>query len=138
MVGISAFGFVGLSIECRRLFSGNESLIHGRRTCGGIHVERASNRQSPARSGRSWRFRGGRSNRESSPHEWISIDSRVEFSKVDRDMRREHEKKGLNTIRTCDRSRIRGDVPVVRLRWQDGGSERIRAKPQLETRSKRA
>jgi hypothetical protein len=26
-------------------------------------------------------LRGGRSNHESSPHEWISIDSRVEFSK---------------------------------------------------------
>jgi hypothetical protein len=47
---ISGFGFVGISIECRRIFYGNESLNHGRRTCGGIHVERASNRQSLARS----------------------------------------------------------------------------------------
>jgi hypothetical protein len=57
IVWISGFGFVGLSIECRRMLPGNESLIHGRRTCGGIHVERASNRQLPVRSGRSSRLR---------------------------------------------------------------------------------
>jgi hypothetical protein len=50
MVWISDFGFVGLSVECRRIFSGNESLIHGRRTCSGIHVEKLSNQQLPARS----------------------------------------------------------------------------------------
>jgi hypothetical protein len=74
----------------------------------------------------------------SSPHEWIPIDSRVEFSKVDREIRREHEKKSLNTILTGNRNRIRGDVPGVRLQWHDGGSDRIRAKPKVETRSKLA
>jgi hypothetical protein len=42
IVWISGFGFVGLLIEWRGMFSGNESPIHSRRTCGGIHVERLS------------------------------------------------------------------------------------------------
>jgi hypothetical protein len=109
MVWISGFGFVGLSIECRRLFSGNESLIHGRRMCCGIQIERASNRLWPAKLGRSFKFRGGGSNRESSTHEWISIDSRVEFSKVDREMRREHEKR----VRTPSRHATEAEFAVM-------------------------
>jgi hypothetical protein len=48
MVWISGFGFVRLSIECRRMFSGNESVIHARRKCGGNHFDRLSNRQLTA------------------------------------------------------------------------------------------
>jgi hypothetical protein len=48
------------------------------------------------------------------------------------------KKKEFEHIPTCDRSRIRGDFPGVRLRWQDGGSDRIGAEPKLETRSKLA
>jgi hypothetical protein len=43
--------------------------------------------------------------REAAPHERISIASRVEFSKADREVRREHEKKSLKTVTEGDMSR---------------------------------